>query len=855
MRSRFWTTVTALALAVCVGLVAGLGWLVLRQIHELETASSDNLQWTLSQAEVEYLKMARALERGAAGGQDLAELRRRFDIFYSRVSTLESSQAFDALRSDAGMSAALGNLRAYLDSSAPFLDGSDEALRSALPRLAAQAAGLEQDIRAIGLTGLSIFAERSDSSRHELIRALVVMTAVLGVLLCGLVLLAGVLLSLARTAAQRSRDAVEAAARLRGIVSASLDAIVVTDAGGIIREFNPAAERIFGHARAEALGQPGAELLPPETSGEIPAERLPFAVGKRQPLTERRTVELAARHRSGRIFPAEFSISRADRDDGHIFVSIIRDISRRKAAEADLTQARDRALDGERAKGEFLAVMSHEMRTPLNGLLGTMQLLRDHSLDDRQTELLDRMEASGQILLGLVNDVLDLSKLEAGKMRSEKRPFSVAQLADGVIETAAPLAAANGNSLSWSWAGPPAGRVLGDPQRLRQILLNLMGNAIKFTHGGSVELEIERTGTGGQELEFRVIDTGIGIAEEHLERIFEDFETLDSSYSREAGGTGLGLGIARRMARLLGGRIGVESEPGEGSLFWLRLPAEHLGNAEEAAGPGRPARPAVREPLDLLLVEDNEINRFVARTMLETDGHRVTEAVNGKIGVELAAGHRFDAILMDISMPEMDGPEATRTIRSGGASAQVPIIAVTAHALPEEVARFHDAGMDACISKPIERNVLLETLSGLAARRAPSSPSAEAPEAALVDRTRLDALEKTLQPEGFASLMARFAEEAATTVARIAGGGLSPQDLAATAHRISGICAVFGLDSLRNALGEIETAAKTGRDVPPGQLDALRRLWEDSSAQLGDWSVQAREDILATGGSDRRPPE
>ncbi|WP_145963076.1 hybrid sensor histidine kinase/response regulator [Mangrovicoccus ximenensis] len=712
-RSRFLTGVTVFALALCLGLVAGLGWVVKRQLTELESASSDNLQWTLSQAEVEYLRMTLAIERAADGTGSLSEARRRFDVLYSRMATLESSTAFDALRADPGLAESLQRIREFLEGGVPLVDGSDAGLRNAMPELVPAAAALEPDIRALGLEGLAIFTELSDSRRDQLVRTLLLMAGVLGVLLCGLVLVAGILLGLARNSSRRSREALETAERLRTIVETSLDAIIVTDAAGIIREFNPAAEKVFGLARSEARGRVAAELiLPEESARELSGGLLAFWDEDRRPSPEERHFELAARHSSGRVFPAEFTIDRAEQDEGPVFVAVIRDISGRKAAEAGLTQARDRALAGERAKAEFLAVMSHEMRTPLNGLLGTMELLRDHSLTETQSDLLDRMQSSGRLLLGLVNDVLDLAKFEAGKMRSEVRPFSVDRLVEGVVETAAPLAAANGNTLSWSWTGPSVDAVLGDPRRLRQVLLNLVGNAVKFTRGGSVELEVEAVGPQGAELEFRVIDTGIGIAEEHMDRIFEDFETLDSSYAREAGGTGLGLGIARRLVRLMGGEIGAESEPGEGSLFWLRVPVRPIDEAPETAAPARPARPAPRKPLDLLLVEDNEINRFVARAMLEAEGHKVTEAVNGRIGVDCAAAHRFDAILMDISMPEMDGPEAARLIRAGsGASARVPIIAVTAHALPEEIATFREAGMDACISKPLEREVLMETLA------------------------------------------------------------------------------------------------------------------------------------------------
>nr|WP_226898649.1 PAS domain-containing hybrid sensor histidine kinase/response regulator [Mangrovicoccus algicola] len=845
IRSRILTGFTVLALVLCVGLVGGLGWMVQAEIDELGRATSDNLQWTLSKTEVEYVRMQEAFRDGAEGRPDTTEIRRRFDIVYSRISTLEVSPAFAPLRDDPGMAGKLAEIRSFLDDTVGLIDGPDDALVAALPGLQPRIDALEANIREIGLTGLRIFAEISDNRRAELVHGFIVAGAVLGLVLCALVLIAGMLLGMARTAEHRTREMMRTATRLRTIVETSLDGIFVADPAGTIIEFNPAAQAIFGYSRNEARGNNAGDLLfPPEVTADLRGGRLAYLNERRRPEPHERVIELTAVDCNGRRFPAEFSVDRADQDDGHVFVAIIRDITRRKAAEEGLTQARDRALAGERAKAEFLAVMSHEMRTPLNGLLGTMDLLHDHALSERQAALLARMQSSGRSLLALVNDVLELAKFEAGKMQAEARAFSVPRLADGVIETAAPMATANENTLNWAWVGAPVETVMADSRRLRQILLNLVGNAVKFTRGGSVDLEIEALGARRDMLEFRVIDTGIGIDPDHAERIFEDFETLDSSYAREVGGTGLGLGIARRLAGMLGGEIGVESEPGEGSLFWLRIPIEHVDSpaeAEPVIGGPRKTRGRLNRPLDLLLVEDNEINRFVAREMLEAEGHKVTEAVNGRAGVEWAASRCFDAILMDISMPEMDGPEAARLIRSGdGPSARVPIIAVTAHALPEEIARFHEAGMDACISKPLDRELLLDTLVQVVSGgtvRAPAPPEPPRP----VDLSRLDELRERLRPEAFSALLERFVTETRGTVAALASGQVAPEELAATAHRIAGSCATFGFDALRSALARIETEAKAGRTVSPGDLAALTGLWDESHALL-----IAREDLAAS---------
>ncbi len=833
----------ALALLVGIGLVVTLGRILHREIDEASIANSDNLQWSLSQLDVEFLRFQLALDAARDDPATLPALRQRFDIFYSRITTLERGDVFRPLREDPSFDAPRTRLKAFLQSTAALIDGPDAGLAAALDGLVQQAAQVGEDVRAFSLAGLTAFAQISDRQRQDLSRTLMLLSGVLAVLFSGLVLLAFSLLRLARIAEGHARQAQRAGARMRTIVETSPDAIVVTDASGTIRDFNRAAETIFGHAAAQAVNRPAIDLLfPPADAPALRQGPLRVLEGGDRPGPEARHLELTAIDRDGRRFPAEISVDCAEGEGGRVTIAFIRDISRRKAAEDGLTEARDRALAGERAKAEFLAMMSHEMRTPLNGLLGTLQLMRDHALSQRQAELLDRMEASGRTLLGLVNDVLDLAKFEAGKMRPEARPFSLNRLMAGVVETAAPLAQAFGNELTWRWVGTPARTAIGDARRLRQVLLNLVGNAVKFTHGGSVEIEAEILGRDRDRLELRVIDTGIGIAEADLERIFNDFETLDTSYARQAGGTGLGLGIARRLTELMGGRIGVESQPGEGSLFWVRLPIRLAEDAVPVAEASRAAAPAPDlRTLDILLVEDNEVNRFVAREMLTAEGHRVTEAADGQAGVDLAVTRRFDAILMDISMPVMDGPEAARRIRSGGgASAATPIIAVTAHALPEEIARFRSAGMAQTISKPVDRallaRVLAEVTGGSAAAAAPGDAPATPP---LLDEVQAAALWADLPLADRDRIVARFLTETERDLATLAALPPDAAGIADLAHRAAGSCALFGLAALPAALGRIETAARRRHPLAGSDLEDLQALWRESRDRFEAWQRSA----------------
>ncbi|SDH14180.1 PAS domain S-box-containing protein [Alloyangia pacifica] len=847
------TSGAAAALLLCVGLVVWLAWLVLREIDDFSVANSDNLQWSLAQADVEFLQFRLSMKDAQDNPAAMEDVRRRFDIFYSRMVTMSSGRVFHTLRESVQSSAPRMRVLDFLENTVPLIDGPDEEFLAELPDLLEQSEQVTADVRAFSLAALSAFAEVSDARREGITELMIYIAAVLLALFIGLTLLAYAMFRLFRLAQKRADALQFASTRMKTIVQTSPNAIVVTDEVGVVREFNTAAEALFGYTRAEAVGRLALELMvPAETLARHQFGALAFLDEHRRPRPEEQHFEITLQTRDLHLFPAEVSADRAEADNA-LYVFYIRDISNWKEAEEQLTEARDRALAGERTKSEFLAVMSHEMRTPLNGLLGAMQLMRDHSLSPRQGDLLDRMQSSGRLLLELVNDVLDLAKFEAGKMKAEEAPFSINRLLDGLVETAQPLAQTYGNELNWRWCGVEGGGAIGDARRLRQVLLNLVGNALKFTRDGSVEVEVEYLDAARTEVEFRVIDNGIGIAEKDLARIFQDFETLDSSYAREAGGTGLGLGIARRFMRLMGGEIGAESEPGEGSLFWIRVPLTPVADVEADPEEPRDCPGKPKRPLDVLLVEDNEINRFIVREMLEGEGHSVTIAENGQAGVDTAALRRFDAILMDISMPIMDGTTAASHIRGGtGACAAAPIIALTAHALPEERERFRKVGMSACLTKPIERPLLLRTLAQVisgeipaipedgpqaasaaqASAAAPAVTSAPASQSDLLDEARLGAFLSEVPRAAAGKLLERFFAEMDRNIAALAETSPEDPDLAPVAHQCAGSCGPFGVEALRRALGRIETQVKTGTLPEPAELEALADLWQQSRSAL-----------------------
>lgn len=399
--------------------------------------------------------------------------------------------------------------------------------------------------------------------------------------------------------------------------------------------------------------------------------------------------------------------------------------ARQTRAQAELRVARDAALAGERAKASFVAVMSHEMRTPLNGIIASLEILRDEVTAPQQAEFLGLAHSSALQLMHQINDVLDISRIEAGRVDVATEPFDLGAFLEEVSAALRPLSGARGNRLVLDCHPLLPARVSGDSFRLRQILQNFLSNAIKFTENGTITLGARPAPAGpdaAEGIEFDVVDTGRGIAAADLTRVFEDFVMLDPTYSREVGGSGLGLSICRRLAGAMGGEIGADSTPGLGSRFWVRLPLAAAPAARAVATPAAPPAP-VADPaapcggLRLLVVDDTAVNRTVVARMLEQEGHVAVLADGGRAAVALARAQRFDAILMDISMPEMDGMTAAGLIRAGGASSAVPIFALTAHAMPEELARFAAAGLETTLLKPVRRPALRAAMARVAAGR------------------------------------------------------------------------------------------------------------------------------------------
>ena len=859
--------VTIVAVLSCLISIAFLANDVRDRLEALRAANSDNLQWIVMQTEVEALRLEQAIAAArdarspAETGAALKEVRRWFNVYYSRIAMLESSELHGTQLKQSEYHADVHVIHSYLDRSVPLIDGPDAALQAALPELAEGAAQLRESSRAVTLKSLADFSARSDIEREEMASTLLRLAAITGLLMLLLVTFLAGTAVLYRTATRQAEELRQTGGRLSTIVSTSADAIVVTDRAGIIQEFNPAAQVIFGMTRQEALGTSALGGLFIDDRDTAEGTVLAAALSDQGPASHGALrIEVDARRRDGSRFPAEVSIASTRPTGDPLIVAFVRDISDRRKARADLESALDRAVAGEQAKARMLAVMSHEIRTPLNGLIGSMALLDDSPLNADQRKVLRMMEASGTILLDHVNAVLDISRTEAGAQQFANVPFDLEQVIRDVMDNQAGLAESAGNRMVLTALGGPIGRVTGDPGKLRQLLLNLIGNAVKFTTDGEITVETERLpssdgGAPGPMVEIRVIDTGIGIAEADVGRIFDDFVTLDTRYARTAGGTGLGLGITRRLTEAMGGQIGAESELGEGSLFWLRLPLPPAHAAADEPMPAAPdpaprARPAAAaQPLEVLVVEDNEINRFLLRRYLEGAGHHVTEAQDGAEGVAAALTRRFDVILMDISMPRMDGVEATRRIRSiGGWAAQTRILALTAHALPEDLDRFRAAGMESTLTKPISREALLAALDGpMDTTPDPAPPAESLPTEApiIVDTAALQDLQQQIGSQNAVGSIQHLIQDG-DRVLSVLRAGLTRTDqateLAAHCHQLAGTAGTFGTIALHRALVALEQRLHRGdlacldQDIAgvDGLWQATRRILLTELDALGD---------------------
>jgi PAS domain S-box-containing protein len=543
-------------------------------------------------------------------------------------------------------------------------------------------------------------------------------------------------------------------AQHRAVIETAVDGIIIIDKLGTVRMYNPACQAMFGFAPAEVVGRNVNMLMPSPYFDEHDRFLRNYAeTGDRKIIGIGR--QLIGRRKNGSTFPMELSVGETAIGDSPLFVGVLRDITLNKASEealrlsegnlqdrvVELEVARDRlerkkaemvvlaeeasaarqaADSANQAKSEFLAIVSHELRTPMNAVLGFAGLLVDAKLDSPHASYASLILRAGDALMLILNDILDLSKIEAGRIDLEEVPFRIADKMKHIEELWLGPAQQKDLYIRTEIAEGMPTLVIGDPMRLRQVLFNLVNNAVKFTSSGGVTVRVHPINRDGklQQLRFEVCDTGIGIPEDKQAMIFEAFAQADSSTNRRFGGTGLGLSICRRLVDIMGGKMGVESKPGEGSVFWFTVVCREAGSEVTVREGARAETEAPVSPMRILLAEDHVLNQMMIRLMLEAAGHVVEVVDNGLQALQIVQVNSYDLVLMDISMPEMDGVEATQRIRAlEGPVSNIPIIALTANAMKGDRERFLAAGMTDYLSKPIH----LEKLVTAVARQRKSS--------------------------------------------------------------------------------------------------------------------------------------
>jgi PAS domain S-box-containing protein len=560
-----------------------------------------------------------------------------------------------------------------------------------------------------------------------------------------------------------------------------------------------------------------------------------------------------------------------DRRVSHYF-ALITDISTIYATQESLRLAKEAAERAGKVKANFLASMSHEIRTPINGVLGVLELLSDTRLDQEQNKLVRIATSSGKHLLSIINDVLDYSKIEAGKYEIVSEPFSLRDTVREATEIVRPIARAKDLRLEVEIAAEIADGYVGDGGRIKQILINLMSNAVKFTEQGQVTLKIFKLMDQADDdrqtalLRFEILDTGIGISLEDQGKLFEEFSQVDGNFTRRFGGTGLGLAITKQLVRLLNGEIGLESHLGKGSRFWFFLPLRRdmrtslPPSCDESApvnvletNPQHRSLARNTGELRILLVEDNPVNQLVALRYLNKAGFQSELAINGREAVEKAASRNFDAILMDISMPEMDGIAATKHIRAmGGSHASIPIIAVTAHVMRGDREQCMAAGMNDYLCKPLHYDSLCKVLArwipnfsygekvanpGDQAIASPSPSIFIFDEMPLFDPAVLERLAKDLDPEIVLKITHVFTEDFVKRFAALQGhiAAKNWHEVARGAHTLKSSSGGCGLVRFAAIMERLEFAANKEDEAQIKELtEKIQLIYESSREALAN---------------------
>lgn len=813
-------------IAILFAVMLMLGWMTFNELERQRAGPSDSAQWILYQTNIEFHRLNNAYAAyradGSAGNRE--ELIKRFDIFYSRVQTLDTAKALDPYRQEAFFINGAEQMTSFIERLAARIDkGEFEALRFD--------ASVEQDFKSVAgqtamfvTSGVQFQAAISEAIRGSLKQLLLLQLITFGLVIAACAYFAIVVLQQRNSALKREVALRESRDLLRATVKSALDSVLIADSNGVIVDLNDAAADMFGFPATEMMGR--------EMSGMIMPERLRAAhkagmaryaaTGKAKVMGRR--IEIDAQRKDGSEFPIELSISSTGSGNDARYVAFIRDITDRRMAEESLKTAKENAEAANRAKAQFLAAVSHEMRTPLTGIFGALDLLDTAELSEQQRKYIRTANRSGHALLSVISDVLDISRLEAGKVDLEIAQIDVEEVVGDVVEIIGGLAEERGNRISIHIDERLPARLMGDPARIRQVLLNFVTNAVKFTYDGTVAISVVLLARdeGRAEVEIAVQDTGPGISESDQQKLFRNFSQLNNSSDRAFGGSGLGLAISKRLVDLMSGSIGVDTELGKGSKFWARLWLE--------AGPDTVLPPARRSDTGvvappvrskrILVVDDNETVRSIVAGQLAAKGHVADTADGGVKALALMKAQKYDAVILDISMPVMDGLEALRIMKSlPGAAGLTPVIALTAHALVEVRERCIAAGFDQFLTKPVrvdELSNIIEAVTSAAPAQVRAGPAAEAAQATpLFEIAQLRDQFSSISAADLRRIMERYSAELDQQVAFLTGEGsdMSPLHLRRIVHLLAGSSSMIGARRLAALAGRLDALASQHEDA------------------------------------------
>lgn len=714
-----WVMTTVFLISSALVLI-WLSYLIDNKFEDLRTTGADNVYWTSSQVEVDVQRLQvaviDALHEPTA--DHIAELRLRYDVLFSRSQIMDSGAVARALSASSEQTTIDFPLPPFMASYIDLIDGPDEALLAALPQMREDLHVLSQDAREFALNVLHFFNAEADEKRENLaglqrnatfvtylvVVAFSLMTAALAFQLLHRSRVEALLTQRNQQLQESEKETEQAREQLLSAIEALEDGFVIFDADERLVATNSRYREIF--SKLSAILKPGVSFREIVEFGARTGQ-IPDAVGQEQAWIETRLAQFRR---------AEGTAEQRTSDGRYIrYYEKTTADGGRVGLRTDVTglyAAREQAEAASRAKSAFLANMSHEIRTPMNGILGMAELLSQTSLNKDQIQMLDTIRDSGDALLTVINDILDLARIEAGKLSLSSNPFIPADLLRRMERLHGAIARMKGIELELSLGVGLEKARMGDRDRLGQILENLIGNAVKFTEAGSVRIKAEAP--DAHMLWVCIHDTGLGMTEAQLARVFEEFEQADNSVTRRFGGSGLGLAIVRKLVGLMDGDLQITSVPGTGTQVELNIPlplAEFSGLVKDEAAP---APTALRSGLHLLIAEDNRTNAAILAAMLKQLGMTAEFATNGQDACERWQPDRFDVLLFDISMPVMDGIDALATIRQRALQLSIapPVaVAATANVMQDQIAEYLRSGFSAVLGKPYKSAELQAILS------------------------------------------------------------------------------------------------------------------------------------------------